>query len=239
MIPAAADLYSLPIGEFTAERDRLARRLADEGSKEDAVAVSRLRKPTTDAWALNQVARTRPELIEQLVGVHEELRRAADRDVLRNASERRVRLLEEITAAAASALAEAGHSASGGVLDRIGRTLLAAGGDESTERLLQAGTLTQAAEIAGGWPGEWTAPVSAAERSAPDPERSRELQRLHERADEAARRAEDLRAEARQARQVLEEARRRLDAAVAAAKEAEREAREAQRAWDEARRAGG
>ena len=47
MIPAAADLYSLPIGEFTAERDRLARRLADEGSKEDAVAVSRLRKPTT------------------------------------------------------------------------------------------------------------------------------------------------------------------------------------------------
>src|SRR5690606_32536331 len=49
---------------------------------------------------------------------------------LRNASERRVRLLEEITAAAASALAEAGHSASGGVLDRIGRTLLAAGGDD-------------------------------------------------------------------------------------------------------------
>ena len=105
MIPAAADLYSLPIGEFTAERDRLARRLADEGSKEDAVAVSRLRKPTTDAWALNQVARTRPELIEQLVGVHEELRRAADRHVLRNASERRVRLLEEITAAAASGIA--------------------------------------------------------------------------------------------------------------------------------------
>ena len=134
MIPAAAtDLYALPIDQFIAGRDRLAKELAEEGRGDESAEVARLRKPTTDAWALNQVARRHPELVEGLVQVHRELRQANDPRALREAAEARGRLLEQITTAAAAILVEAGHSAEGTVRDRIGRTLLAAAADESTE----------------------------------------------------------------------------------------------------------
>ena len=237
MIPAAAtDLYALPIDQFIAGRDRLAKELAEEGRGDESVEVARLRKPTTDAWALNQVARRHPELVEGLVQVHRELRQANDPRALREAAEARGRLLEQITTAAAAILVEAGHSAEGTVRDRIGRTLLAAAADESTEHRLQTGTLTRAVEITGGWPNAFAAaPPEPVERD-PGSQDAEELERLRARAEASAQRAEELRAEARQAREVLEEARRCLDTAEAAAKEAGREARDAKRAWEEARR---
>ncbi|HEX7098327.1 MAG TPA: hypothetical protein VF377_03740 [Acidimicrobiia bacterium] len=234
--PVATELYALPIGEFTAGRDRLVRQLGEEGKKEESAQVKRLRKPTTDAWALNQVARRNPELIDQLVQVHEELRRAGDPVALRRSSEKRIRLLEEITAAAASALVDAGHSAEGSVRDRIGRTLLAAAGDESTEQQLRRGILTKTADVSAGWPEAFgVSPPGPAEKE-PDPTVAEELQLLQERAEEAAQLADELKAQARKAREELEEVRRRLEDAETAAKEADRAAREAKRAWEEARR---
>lgn len=235
-VSEAAALYTFPIEEFVAERDRLSRRLVEQGKKEEAASVAKLRKPTTDAWALNQVARMEPDLIEQLVQVHQKLRQPNDPESLRRWSEERGRLLETIGQAAASILVEGGHSAEGSVRDRIARTLLAAGGDEATEHLLRAGTLSRAADIASGWPEVFSTAPSAPEEKAPDPKVTEELERMQASAEKAADRAEQAKAEAREARHVLEEARRRLDVAEDAAKQADREAREAKRAWDEARR---
>lgn len=39
-------LYQVPLGEFTAARDELAKRLRDEGEREQAEEVKKLRKPT-------------------------------------------------------------------------------------------------------------------------------------------------------------------------------------------------
>src|SRR5438128_1632089 len=50
-------LYGLSLGEFTAERDALARRLRKEGDREGADAVKRLAKPSAAAWLVNQLAR--------------------------------------------------------------------------------------------------------------------------------------------------------------------------------------
>lgn len=59
-------LYGLEQGEFTAERDALAKRLR----KDDRAAADRvksLRKPVTAAWAVNRVARRRPKLVRELL----------------------------------------------------------------------------------------------------------------------------------------------------------------------------
>src|ERR671928_57650 len=44
-------LYGLPLEEFTAERDKAARELRREGSKEEADRVKKLKKPSAAAWA--------------------------------------------------------------------------------------------------------------------------------------------------------------------------------------------
>ena len=53
---AADELYALAPGDFTSERDALAKRLRGDGRRDEAMAVKALRKPTTPVWALNQVA---------------------------------------------------------------------------------------------------------------------------------------------------------------------------------------
>src|SRR4051794_36791009 len=80
MTPAADDriarLYGLPLEEFTPERNALAAELGREGDRERAEAVKRLRKPTAAAWAVNQLVRAEPDLVEALLGAGGELRQA-------------------------------------------------------------------------------------------------------------------------------------------------------------------
>src|SRR3954447_8139768 len=54
-------LYGLPLEEFVAERDALAKRLRADKRREEADAVKSLRKPSVAAWAVNQVLRCHPE----------------------------------------------------------------------------------------------------------------------------------------------------------------------------------
>src|SRR5439155_20909218 len=58
-LDAAIDrLYSLPLADFTAERNTLVKRLRGEGRKDAASAVQALVKPSVSAWAVNRLART-------------------------------------------------------------------------------------------------------------------------------------------------------------------------------------
>ena len=52
-------LYGVPLDEFVAERDQLAKRLNKDGDREAGARVKALRKPTVGAWALNQAVRRR------------------------------------------------------------------------------------------------------------------------------------------------------------------------------------
>ncbi len=66
---AAEQLYALSPGEFTAARNRLVK---ETGDKE----IGKLRKPTVLAWAVNQVVRSHPGEIGELLAVGEEMRAA-------------------------------------------------------------------------------------------------------------------------------------------------------------------
>jgi hypothetical protein len=57
-------LYDLPAADFVAARNALAKELKAAGDKESAAAVAKLRRPTATAWALNQIARHQPALID-------------------------------------------------------------------------------------------------------------------------------------------------------------------------------
>jgi hypothetical protein len=154
----AADLYGLPLEEFTPARDALARELRGAGNKEGAAEVKALRKPSVSAWAVNQAVRRRPQEAKALVKAGDELRKAqrgavSGRDTggLREATAAHRRLVEELTEAARDALEERG-AAPPATVTRIAQTLRAASIDKESAKALTAGTLSEDVEQTGFGP---------------------------------------------------------------------------------------
>ena len=59
------DLFARPLSEFTAARNELARRLRNAGQEDAAAGVQALKKPSVPVWTVNQLARSRSELVVQ------------------------------------------------------------------------------------------------------------------------------------------------------------------------------
>ena len=101
----AHELYGLPLGEFIETRDAWATTERDGGDAPLAKDVRALRKPSVTAWAVNLLARSRPELLEELVGLGDQLRQAqasSDGARMRSLDQERRRLMTEIAAEAAA-----------------------------------------------------------------------------------------------------------------------------------------
>src|SRR5438034_1904581 len=75
------ELFALPLDEFTAARNALAKRLTQDGDAETAEAVRALAKPTVAAWAVNQLARRDPEAVRSLLNVAARVRSAQERSL--------------------------------------------------------------------------------------------------------------------------------------------------------------
>ena len=73
---SAAELYALPPEGFTAARDERVRTARAAGDAALAAQLAQLRRPTVGAWTVNLLVRANPELLDQLLGLGEELRRA-------------------------------------------------------------------------------------------------------------------------------------------------------------------
>ena len=71
-------LYGLPLDEFTRERNEAASRLRKEGDADGAAKLKQLEKPTVAAWAVNQLARSRPDDVQELIAAGERLRKAQE-----------------------------------------------------------------------------------------------------------------------------------------------------------------
>jgi hypothetical protein len=147
----AADLYGLPLDEFTRARDELARELRRAGKKEAADEVKALRKPPVSAWTVNQLARRHPQEMKALVKVGDELRKAQrqavtgrDPEILREATNRHRERLDELASIARREL-----GADGPTLQRVVQTLRSASVDKEPSKGLLAGTLTGDVEQAG------------------------------------------------------------------------------------------
>ena len=63
---ALDDLCSQPPEEFVAARNALVRELKSAGRKDDAAMVTALRRPTRTTWALNRLARTDHDVVDEL-----------------------------------------------------------------------------------------------------------------------------------------------------------------------------
>ena len=142
----AADLYGLPLEEFTSARNELARELKRAGKKEAADEVGALRKPTRSTWAVNQVARRRPPETRALVKAGDELRKAQRAvvggrgpEVLAEAQRTHRHALEELTETVRDVLGEHGPATS--VVTQAVQTLRAASIDKEASKDLVRGTL--------------------------------------------------------------------------------------------------
>ena len=60
-------LYALPLEEFVAARNELARALKKDGEADAAAEIAALKKPTLVAWAVNQLAHTRRREVDLLL----------------------------------------------------------------------------------------------------------------------------------------------------------------------------
>ena len=73
---ALDELYGVDQSEFVAARKRLAADLRTAGDKDGAKILQAARRPTTAAWALNQLSRHEPALVESFLEAGRELQAA-------------------------------------------------------------------------------------------------------------------------------------------------------------------
>jgi hypothetical protein len=173
---AVAGLYRLPLAEFVAARDQLARQLRAAGDREAARRVAALRRPSISAWAANQLARAAPHAMAELLEVGAALRQAQQDALagqpgaarrLRSSSAQLRAAISRLTQRAETLLTRAGHAASDATLGRLAATLQAAAtADQATRAALADGRLAGDLDPAGfGLPVEAT-PGDAASADA-------------------------------------------------------------------------
>jgi septal ring factor EnvC (AmiA/AmiB activator) len=130
-------LYGLPLEEFTKARNELADELRSQGDTEAAKRVKALAKPTTAAWAVNQVMRTQAKDARALLSAGERLRRVhadaaagnASAQELREAAEAEREVVGRLTEAASGLIDKRGHGLSESMLERLVETLHALSAD--------------------------------------------------------------------------------------------------------------
>jgi hypothetical protein len=244
---ALDELYAAPFDAFVSLRRELSARLRAAGDGSGARQIASAAKPTRTAWALNQVARKRPEIVAEIVrsrAAAATAQKAGDSKAIREGARGYRDAIAEGVSAVRSVLAEDGVALSSGQARRVGETLQALATDVREGSKLGKGHLTRDVEVdeifagieveseaSGQRAGEAHTRDTHAREKKEREEKEREEHAREERASEAKERA-------------VEEALARvraLDDAVATARkattEAEREVRRAQYDADKASRA--
>jgi hypothetical protein len=213
------ELYGRALGEFTAARNELVKRLMKAGQKEEAENAAALPKPSLPAWAINRLARVEADRIRELLAAGEEVVAAqkgalagegADR--FDEASRRQREAVRGLLRAAESVLVEAGHRPSDAVKERISSSLRAASMDPEGRVLLERGRLAEDFESAGLGLLAGLAPLRGKGATAPRSASAQRGTRLRE---------------ARAARDAARKEERRLSQEAAAAERDAEEARDA------------
>jgi hypothetical protein len=207
-------LYALPLNEFTAARDDVAKRLRGEGERELADEVKRLRKPSVAVWLVNRLARERQVDVKRLLKAGEALAKAqarATKEAFAAARSDEQHALERLALAARDA------GVGPQVADRAIQTLRAASLSEDGRDLLKRGRLTEELEPPGfealvGMPAP-----KVTKPKAPQPrKKNRKLK-------EARKRIQELKAEERELTAAARAAHRRAEAASKRVAKAEAE----------------
>jgi hypothetical protein len=141
-------LYGLPLQEFTAARNALAKRLKKEGSKDDAEEVTALPKPTVSAWAVNHLFTAEPDRMEELLAAGESARKAlreilsgGDAGALREAIQEARDLANDLRDRAVEALSAEGNRPGPAIVERIATNLQSLAFSPVAEPVLERGWL--------------------------------------------------------------------------------------------------
>ncbi|MEA5456457.1 hypothetical protein SPF06_17130 [Sinomonas sp. JGH33] len=143
----AAELYGLPLAEFTPARNDQAKAARSEGNLLLAKQVAKLPKPSMAAWAVNMLARHRGEVLERVLGLGGSLRKAQDErdpDALRRLGQERQKMLAEAVAEARAVAGEFGAPISNAAATDIEQTLRAAMADPEAGLALASRQLVRA-----------------------------------------------------------------------------------------------
>ena len=232
------ELFGLPLDEFTAARNELARRLKKDGDAEAAEQVRGLTKPSVAAWAVNQLARRDAEGVRALLNVGARLKTAQERalkgeraaDALRTTQAEEREVIRQLTDRAGQILRDAGRAASASTLERISSTLRAAAVADEGREALRAGRLTGDVELSGfdAFAGLEVATGRRATKRPDDlAERRQQKRELERRRRALEKRVRELSARADAAERDAQRARREADEAEAVAAERRRESEEA------------
>jgi hypothetical protein len=210
-------LYELPLEEFTAARNDLAKQLGD-------TSVKQLKKPTVPAWTVNQLARTREVDVRRLLRAGEQLEQAqkravegGDQQAFERARGAERDALRRLRSQAADLLRAGGHPANDSTLERVASTLRAGSATEEGRALLREGRLSEELEPQGF--GALVGVKPSVPRGRKKPQDTSRARKAREDADAATAAAEAVAARARDAEREADELRR---AAKRAAEKAER-----------------
>ena len=214
-------LYALPLDEFTAARNAVAKKL---GSEE----IRKLAKPSVPAWVVNQLARRERKRLGELLKSGEALQKQvlggkAGPAALREAQQHERQLVRDLVQRAEGLLKDAGRPATEAALERISETLAAGAQTAEGREALRSGRLTEALEPAGfealtGLTPRQGSPrdeLAAARRAKEDRRKERrrleqEVRKLETRAAAAEREADEASKTAANARAAADKAARRL-----------------------------
>jgi hypothetical protein len=146
----AERLYGLSLDEFIPARDETARRLRDEGHRDDAATIKALRKPSNPAWVVNRLAREVPKIVEGLLAAGQRLRdtQLSGRGRLQDAMEDERAALDRAMRNAEEIATHAGLASTSTML-RVRETLHLAALDPDVAADVKRGVLTREGRAAG------------------------------------------------------------------------------------------
>ncbi|MEJ3654689.1 hypothetical protein WEH80_17110 [Actinomycetes bacterium KLBMP 9759] len=151
----ADHLYEVRPDEFVPARDDAVAQAKEQGDKDLARAIARLRRPTKAAWLANLLARKRSEQLAALISLAGDLadaQRTLDGGALRALSSQRNRLVAAMAREGGRLAHEAGDSAAESVLRDLQGILEAALADPNVAAEVQSGRMTRTVAYSGFGP---------------------------------------------------------------------------------------
>ncbi|MGI9155688.1 MAG: hypothetical protein ACR2FG_03490 [Marmoricola sp.] len=175
LLETAGRLYGGLPTDFTAGRTAAEKAAKADGDKGLTAAIKALKKPSVGAWAVNLLVRREAEQIDQVLGLAESLRAAADAmdgAELRDLTRQRRRLTGALTTRARQLALEQGSRLTQTVADQVEGTLNAAMLDAGAATAVRTGLLVTTISATGlgdvSWESAVAVPDALGSRAAPD-----------------------------------------------------------------------
>jgi len=184
----ADELYGLLPGNFTSVRDARAAEARQTGDRELAAAIKGLKRPTSSAWLVNMLARSRSQQVDELLDLGSAMRAAHTQlagDEIRRLSQQRRQVVADLARTARRLAADAGQAVSEEAARELEATLEVALAEPAAGETVRSGRLTTALKSSGlgslDFAGEAAVPDKAGRTSnrtaVPRPSKRRESAR--------------------------------------------------------------